>query len=280
MGAEFLAVKNIYNPEILISEKDFLIAFKPPRMHSSSSKTEAITDGGSGETFLEWCTKEYPEIADLPGRRPGDGGLIHRLDYDTQGLLMLARTKAGMDAILEQQKEGSIIKEYSALVLKNEVVLPGFPPKKPELPDWVFSGGSGEGDSALICSAFRPYGPGRKSVRPVPLDVVRSEKFAAKKKKHDIALNADEPYITEILKARFLSADVVSFRLMISKGFRHQIRSHLFWIGLPILNDDLYGGSPYGKGFLGLRACSISFMDPSSKDKRKYSIPPLEPEMI
>ena len=67
---------------------------------------------------------------------------------------------------------------------------------------------------------------------------------------------------------------------MIVKGFRHQIRSHLTWLGMSILNDDLYGGERRGKGFLALRASSITFNDPSSGEELSYSIPPLELEEV
>jgi 23S rRNA pseudouridine1911/1915/1917 synthase len=62
------------------------------------------------------------------------------------------------------------------------------------------------------------------------------------------------------------------FKLRIWKGFRHQIRAHLAWFGMPILNDKLYGGVSFGNGLLALRAYSISFTDPSSGEELSYSI--------
>ena len=250
-----LPINDILNPQILAAENDFLLVYKPPRMHSAP---EARSTGG--ETILDWCAARFPEVALLPGRKAGEGGLLHRLDYETHGLMLIARNSKGMEALLGQQREGKIIKEYSALTAKNEIALPGFPKETPDFPfkeSWLPE----EKDTSplKIESAFRPYGPGRKAVRPV---LPGSTKMT---------------YSTEIIESRPVSGidlpHCCSFKLRIWRGFRHQIRCHLAWLGLPILNDNLYGGSPFGNGLFALRAVSIAFNDPSTRLERIYSIP-------
>ena len=230
--------------------------YKPPGMHSAP-----LARSAGEETILDWCLTKFPEVALLPGRKPGEGGLLHRLDYETQGLMLIARNSKGMEALLMQQKEGKILKEYSALAAKGENALPGFPK---EIPAWPFKGK--DGAPLKIESAFRPYGPGRKAVRPVLPD---GEK---------------KLYSTEILESSpATEADLphcFSLKLRIRKGFRHQIRCHLAWLGLPILNDSLYGGCSIGNGLLALRATSIKFTDPSSGEQREYSIPDLSFESV
>ena len=250
-----LLLGDIFTPQILAAEKDFLLVYKPPRMHSAPQARS-----GGGETILGWCAARFPEAAALPGRKAGEGGLLHRLDYETHGLVLLARSRPGMEALLEQQSAGKILKEYSALTAKSEIALPGFPLKEQWLP---------EGKDPFpqkIESAFRPYGPGRKAVRPV------------------LPGGDKELYSTEIIESRPVSgADLphcFSLKLRIWRGFRHQIRSHLAWLGLPILNDSLYGGLSFGKGILALRAVSIAFNDPSTGEGREYSIPTLSSELI
>ena len=246
-----LSPGDIFEPQVLAAEEDFLIVYKPPRMHSAPQARS-----GGGETILDWCAARFPEAALLPGRKAGEGGLLHRLDYDTHGLMLIARNRRGMEALLARQKEGKILKEYSALTAKNEITLPGFPKEIPGcFPDIE------DLSPQKIESAFRPYGPGRKAVRPVLPG-------------GDKAL-----YSTEILESRPVPGmglpHCFSFRLRIWKGFRHQIRCHLAWMGLPILNDSLYGGLSSGNGRLALRAVSIKFTDPSSGLEREYSIPAL-----
>jgi len=160
-----------------------------------------------------------------------------------------------MDTLIEQQREGKILKEYNALVSESDKTLPGFPKQAP-------------GMLKEIQSAFRPFGPGRKTVRPLLADGNKFKKTA-------------ELYTTQILESNTISSTgFFSCKLKIWKGFRHQIRCHLALINKPILNDSLYGGLCYGKGFLGLRACSLLLNDPSSGEEKRYSIPPLELEMI
>ena len=249
-------------PQIIAEKKDFIITHKPPGMHSAP-----LTKSREDNILLKWCIEKFPEIADLPGRKAGEGGLLHRLDFETQGLVLVARSLQGMESLLAQQREGKIIKEYSALVSQSHHLLPGFPLVRPELPPSVLSGKDDVGEPFWIQSAFRPYGPGRKAVRPVLFETLPGE-------------NKLKRYTTEILNFQHLPHGVISLRLRISRGFRHQIRCHLAWLGLPILNDAVYGGSVYGNGLLGLRATSLIFNDPSTGQERSYSIPPINLEEV
>ena len=240
-AVNFIPLSDMCLPAVLVEEKDFLIVYKPPRMHSAPRPRSVEAD-----TLLDWCVLKFPDIANISGRKAGEGGLLHRLDYETQGLLLIARTQAGMDFFLEQQNSGKIRKEYSALTSPAGQHFPGFPAEKPPSPR----------PGLRIQSAFRPYGPGRKAVRPV---------------------TAGEHYVTEILETQPFAGGLTAFRLGIVRGFRHQIRSHLAWLRVPILNDSLYGGESFGRGFLGLRACSLLFTDPALGGERVFSISPLEP---
>jgi len=246
-------VTDFYKPQVLAEEKDFLIVYKPPRMHSAPQVS-------STESLYTWCVENFPEVGELKGRNKGEGGLLHRLDYETHGLMLLARSKLGMEALLEQQEQGKIIKEYSALTGESGIALHGFPKEKPELQP---------GDAVKITSTFRAYGEGRKAVRPVLTG--------------DVKKNMTEKlYITEVIESKLMSTaglgNCLSLRLRISKGFRHQIRCHLAWLGVPILNDALYGGVAFGNGFLALRACSLAFADPATEEERCYAIQGLRAE--
>jgi len=260
-----LSIDDIFSPQVLAAEKDYLLVYKPPRMHSAPlAKTY-------GENVLSWCAARFPEIALLPGRKAGEGGLLHRLDYETQGLMLIARNSEGMEALLEQQRDGKIIKEYSAMTAYNEILFPGFPKREPALLKKIQLWLSDQRDKTRlkIESAFIPYGPGRKAVRPfLPGS---GEKLK-------------ELYSTVIIGNRFVSdmgfRYCFSFRIRIRKGFRHQIRCHLAWLGLPILNDRLYGGPSFGRGLLALRAASLEFIDPSSGEEREYSIPELSSVLV
>ena len=241
--------------QILAAEKDFLVIYKPPCIHSSPLKSS------KGDNILTWCLKEHPEITSFSGRRTGEGGLLQRLDFQTQGLMLAARSKFGLDVLLEQQKNNLIVKEYCAIVSDSKTTLQGFPAS-------IHTDNSNTNtNEKKITSAFRPYGQGRKAVRPV-LDINKQDKACR------------EFYLTEILKDESLPSGLRSLQVRIFKGFRHQIRCHLAWLGFPIINDALYGGASFGRGLLGLRACMLSFLDPSTAQKRCYSIPCIKADDI
>lgn len=225
-------------PGIVAETSSYLVLYKAPRMHTAPLRP------GEQNNLLAWAAPRYPEIVQIKGRKDIEGGLIHRLDYETHGLVLCARTDEALQSLLEQQESGKIIKEYDALC-HNEYIrqLPGFPPLplKSDANDRAFT---------VIESSFRPFGKGQKAVRPAENN------------------NPESLYRTEILSC-IKSADHFAVCVRINKGFRHQIRCHLSWIGRPILNDPLYGKDVGNNepavlpplDFMALRASAITFTD-------------------
>jgi 23S rRNA pseudouridine1911/1915/1917 synthase len=260
-------------PFVLEADDSCLVVYQPPRMHSSPLKRNA--GGVSAEqTLFDWCARSFPEVTAVRGHNPWEGGLLHRLDYETRGLTLIARTQAAFDALLAAGKAGRFVKEYAALAAKAAKSLPAMP--APPFPaERLFVAGSGL-PPLLIESAFRPYGPLRKVVRPVPL-IFSGEKarFSGRKGKpalKEIVLDWGRPYRTEILATK-AEGELTGFRVRIRRGFRHQIRCHLAWLGYPLVNDALYGGAlrPDYPG-LALLAEAIAFPDPLTGGIREYRL--------
>ncbi|GHV76883.1 RNA pseudouridine synthase [Spirochaetia bacterium] len=244
-------------PWVVAETASFLVVHKPPLIHSAP-----LRDGD--ESLLDWCGDRYPEVRIPRGRQRREGGLLHRLDYGTWGLVLIARTQPALESLLMQQEQGTLVKEYGALTMSApRPPLPGFPPMElPGLPDPPFT----------IESSFRPYGPGRRAVRPVSIEE------SAKKPRREFALDRGKAYKTDVLELNS-TGEVHYFRLRIARGFRHQIRCHLSWLGYPILNDRLYGGQPEADGMdqaLALKAQGLFFRDPLSGEERQYQLPPVE----
>jgi 23S rRNA pseudouridine1911/1915/1917 synthase len=258
-------------PKTVDLKPGYLVAYKPPRMHSVFLKKQGGREGRE-ETLLDWCVRLYPEVAEVKGRNLWEGGILHRLDYETEGLVLFARSQAAMDSLLVQQQEGRFSKIYGALSSGIGEKAPGYPPT-PLITSLKSA------DAVVIESGFRPYGPGRQTVRPVINPGLPPEKI----------------YRTGILAVENLNG-FTAFRLWIQRGFRHQIRCHLAWLGFPLVNDSLYGGalldsykplaykSPAdgdvpsrGASFLALRAQGVSFDDPVSGERREYTLPPIVP---
>ena len=166
---------------------------------------------------------------------------MHRLDNLTKGLVLIARTQKAYDALMQQQKKDMIVKEYRAITSSGRSIDEGFEP----FTQYPITEGP-----VRITSYFRSFGKGSKSVRPV-----------AANQRH----MKGKVYTTEIIP---VSDD--EFICTITRGFRHQIRSHLAWAGHPILGDTQYGGIVSDD--FGLEAISISYIEPCSGRKLTITI--------
>ncbi|MDR2159749.1 MAG: RNA pseudouridine synthase [Treponema sp.] len=246
---------------VLIDEKDgYAVLYKPPRLHC------VPLVAGDGNTLLEWYARRFPAVLSLRGRKGIEGGMVHRLDYETSGLVLAARDQGILDFFLSLQEGGKLVKEYEAVSRRTPGARPGFPPS----PGDPFA--SGGFKPLVIESFFRPYGPGRKTVRPLT-EPARG--------KREYASDRGSRYRTELRGAEALKDGSVRFTLRILRGFRHQIRCHLAWTGWPVLNDPLYGDTPEdetGNGGaalpLALIATGLSFPDPVTGERRSYAIDP------
>jgi len=243
------------NPYILDETGDFAVVYKPPRMHS------APLQNGGGDTLLDWYAALFPSVMELSGRKGGDGGMLHRLDFETQGLMLFAKNQQSLDFLLIQQEQGNFIKEYSAICQKAGAASASFPP-----PPFVFSPSEFSGQTNFVIeSFFRPFGPGRKQVRPVT-DDSKGRKAA----RNEIAKDHGGYYRTEIVN--ITDNGHYAFTVRLKRGFRHQIRCHLAWIGCPVVNDPIYGEQPVIDGFLALRSHALFFPDPASGRQREYRV--------
>ena len=94
--------------EIVFENKDILLVNKPAGMvvHPSA--------GHSTGTLVHAALAHAPDIQGVGGEiRPG---VVHRLDKDTSGLIILAKNDAAHQALQRQFKERKIEKIYQALV--------------------------------------------------------------------------------------------------------------------------------------------------------------------
>jgi 23S rRNA pseudouridine1911/1915/1917 synthase len=241
--------------DIAYEDEFLLAAVKPPGIHTAplsfspspslSLPPSASSPGGKseGQSLLEEVLSSYPGIGRIPGRKPCEPGLLHRLDRDTSGLVLFAKTEAAFDFLLGLQREGLFIKGYRALCEPCGLPLAGARPPR------------GEIEGGLILSRFRAFGPKAARVAPIGL-----------------SLEAEGPvYRTRIL-SRHDEGGRASLELELSRGFRHQLRAQLAWVGLPILGDPLYAppreGSDPGAARLMLHASRLEFPHPRGDGSR------------
>lgn len=99
------------------SEIPVTIAYEDPAMIVVNKPPGLVVHPAPGHetgTLVNALVARFPDLAD----RAGDGrpGIVHRLDKDTSGLLVVGRTTAAMGALQQQFKERSAHKKYLLLV--------------------------------------------------------------------------------------------------------------------------------------------------------------------
>ncbi|MDI7276592.1 MAG: RluA family pseudouridine synthase [Anaerolineae bacterium] len=72
--------------------------------------------GHVADTLVNGLLARYPELASWPAEE-GFPGLVHRLDRDTSGVLVVARTVPVREALRTQFRAGTVRKVYLALVI-------------------------------------------------------------------------------------------------------------------------------------------------------------------
>lgn len=93
--------------DIVYEDKDLLVINKPKGM------TVHPGAGNSGGTLVNALLYHFEELSDISGvDRPG---IVHRIDKDTSGLLVVAKNNKTHMGLAEQFKEHSTIREYRAI---------------------------------------------------------------------------------------------------------------------------------------------------------------------
>jgi len=91
---------------IVYEDSDILVVDKPPGLvvHPAA--------GHWSGTLLNGLLAHSPQLFDVPR-----AGIVHRLDADTSGLMVVARTLAAHAHLVRQLQERSVMREYWAVVL-------------------------------------------------------------------------------------------------------------------------------------------------------------------
>lgn len=97
--------------DIIYEDADLLVVNKAPGMVVHPAP------GHSEDTLVNALLAYYPQIQESEqDQRPG---IVHRLDRDTSGLLIVAKNVRAQAALVEQMQRHEIIKQYLALVEGN-----------------------------------------------------------------------------------------------------------------------------------------------------------------
>ncbi len=226
------------------ASEPFIIVDKPAALPSAPLKID-------DDSVLTRILNVFPAVRAVHGKKEIEHGLVHRIDNETRGLVLIASSQEFYDFIIESQKNNLFIKTYNAKIqedLENPKKLGGFPENQPRAKI------TGEN---FVQSMFRPFGSKNSQVRPVTKDSGR----AALKK------SGDTVYSTSIRLINNEEAECT-----ISNGYRHQVRCHLAWLGFPVLGDRLYNSNFIEGESLHFVAKKISFPDLFSKKTYSFEL--------
>ncbi len=212
------------NVEIIYEDKDIIVVNKPAGMMVHG----VVGHVSIGPTLVDVLLEKYPEIktvGDEPDMRPG---IVHRLDKDTSGVMVVARNQKSFEYLKSLFKTRDIKKTYVAVVS-------GVPKERQGIID-----------------------------RPIGIRNGTTKRSVESKKMAKPAVTEYE--VLKTAEAEDGLGKERSFALLSvvpRTGRTHQIRVHLTSIGHPIVGDALYGPKkqPSWASRLMLHAASIEFSD-------------------
>ena len=184
--------------ELRLERPELVIVNKPAGMPSAPLRTAELG------TLCGALLARYPEMQGV-GYRPREPGIVHRLDTQTSGLMLAARSALAFQRLSQALELERLQKRYLAVVSASG------------LPD------SGEISRALAPDAAHPE-------RVRVLDPDEKGGYARHK------LTRYRIVRTGLGRALL--------EVQVGSAFRHQIRAHLAVIGHPIAGDAVYGGEP------------------------------------
>ncbi|MFA6105470.1 MAG: RluA family pseudouridine synthase [Patescibacteria group bacterium] len=209
-------------PKIISENPDYIIIEKP------SGLLTHPTMANEKISLSSWLSEKYPEIkkvGDDPQVRPG---IVHRLDKEASGLMVIARTQKMFNHLKDQFKNRTIEKEYFALV-HGRVAR-----------DWEI----------LTFPIARSESGDRMAARPVIKGKVEGEKEAK----------------TEFfVERKFVNFTLL--KIILHTGRMHQIRVHFLAYNHPLVGDPLYFQKKRKRvwddklGRLFLHSAKLSFVD-------------------
>ncbi len=223
------------DPEIIFETESVLVINKPAGLlvHANGQNTD--------RTVADWLLDYYPpsrgvgEVGRLADGSPFErSGIVHRLDRETSGVMILAKTEAAYCLLKAEFHERRAYKEYRAFVY-------GFMTDKRGVID-------------------RPIGRSRRDSRRRSAERGAAGKCRPATTDWDLLKQGDGGTNAE----RF-----AYLKLVTKTGRTHQLRVHLKSINRPIVGDELYApaklraGSDLGIDRLALHAYRLEIMLPN-----------------
>jgi 23S rRNA pseudouridine1911/1915/1917 synthase len=186
--------------------------------------------GNWSGTLLNGLLAYHAAAANLPR-----AGIVHRLDKDTSGLMLVGKSRPAVDALVRAIAARDVQREYLALA-------------------------HGRWKGATEQGVDQPVG--RDSHNRLRMAVLRPESTGGKPAQTTIRL-LDGSDTTSLVACK------------LHTGRTHQIRVHMAWLGHPLVGDTLYGGKlALGLQRQALHATRLRLLHPTTGESLAFLSPP------
>ncbi len=215
--------------------------------------------GHDDGTVANALLHRFPNLSIGGERRPG---IVHRLDKDTSGLLLVAKNDETQRALARLFHDRHVDKRYVALCL-------GIPHPTQSL--------TGTGGAVDVVTGHRRANSDRRRFTtrlppPDPTDLAPNKTIRRAHSRFTVRAERDGVAIVDV---------------ELLTGRTHQIRAHLADLGHPLLQDDLYGGGNIEKRLKpgpvrdavvqlrrqALHAATLGFAHPRTGTQLRFSSP-------
>jgi 23S rRNA pseudouridine1911/1915/1917 synthase len=225
-------------PEIIDETAEYIVINKPAGLltHPTLAK--------ESWSVAHWIWKTYPELTQI-GEYQDRPGIVHRLDKDTSGLMVIAKSQDMFEHLKQQFKARTIDKRYTTLV--HGVI---------------------ERDIDIIDFNIDRGTDGRMVARP-NIDPLKVKNVG----KQQPGKEAKTEFFVRSRYSRYTLLEV-----KIYTGRTHQIRVHMFAYNHPVVGDPLYTHTKLNRNLdatlnrLFLHAHALQFTTPDGV-VREYHIP-------
>lgn len=198
---------------VVYEDQDLLVIEKPAGLvvHPAA--------GNWTGTLLNGLLARYANATSLPR-----AGIVHRLDKDTSGLMLVGRSRQGVDALVAAIAAREVHRQYVALA-------------------------QGEWKSDRELDVDRAIGRD-------PRNRLRMAAFGPEAGSGSKVARTSIERLDGNARATLVACKLHT-------GRTHQIRVHMAWLGFPLVGDALYGGSPvWGMNRQALHAARLGLRHP------------------
>ncbi|MCD8517503.1 MAG: RluA family pseudouridine synthase [Burkholderiaceae bacterium] len=223
-----ISVKVQSSEQALALEPDdvaFEVVRESPEWLVVNKQAGLVVHPGAGNwqgTLLNGLLFRYPSLSHV-----ARAGIVHRLDKDTTGLMVVAKSETAQTHLVRQLQQRTVKRHYRALVhgwLKDaQMTVDRAIGRDPKVPVRMSVSGPGPGKPAIT-------------------------------------------HVSRLRTGTLAGQPVTEIKCQLETGRTHQIRVHLASVKHPLVGDTLYGGKVLvGAVRQMLHAESLSFVDPVSE---------------